>query len=75
MTGETIGLNPREVAVVLLVRARFNRGQIADVLKIGRQSARDIVGWLCDHFDCSTAELYGAVMLRLEPSENSVETK
>ncbi len=71
LTGEKIGLTTREVAVVLLVRSRFSRDQVAETLGIGRQTARDIIGGLCDHFDCPTTGLYGAVMLRLEAAENS----
>ena len=51
------GLTERQMEVVGLIERRFSRAAIAAYLGVSLQTARDIVGGLCDHYGCPASEL------------------
>lgn len=60
------GLTERQLEVVSLVERRFNRAAIAAYLGISLQSTRDIIGGLCDFYECPTADLPEKVLASVE---------
>lgn len=59
--GARIGLNVRLVHVVNLIEQGHGRIGIADKLGVGKQTARDLIGGLCDYYECPMAEVPGRV--------------
>ena len=54
---DAYGLTARQAEMVNLVERRFNRAAIAAHLGISTQTVRDVLGGMCDYYDCPTAEL------------------
>ena len=62
------GLDQRQAEMVNLVERRFNRAAIAVYMGISTQTVRDVIGGMCDHYQCPTADL-PAKVLQSAPSE------
>ena len=58
------GLNKRQAEIVNLIEQRFNRQQIAIHFGITETVARDIIGAMCDSFNCPMGFLPQAMQLR-----------
>ena len=61
------GLDPRQAEMVNLVERRFNRAAIAAHLGISTQTVRDVLGGMCDYYDCPTADLPAKVLQAASP--------
>ena len=66
---DAYGINRRQAEIVNLIERRLSRAEIAVYLGITPQSARDIIGVMCDSFNCSTGFLPQAVQLRARDME------
>ena len=64
------GLDTRQAEMVNLVERRFNRAAIAAYMGISTQTVRDVIGGMCDYYQCPTADLPTRV-LQATPPENS----
>ena len=49
---DAYGLTARQAEMVNLVERRFNRAAIAAHLGISTQTVRDVLGGMCDYYDC-----------------------
>lgn len=63
------GLNKRQAEIVNLIEQRFNRAAIAAHLGISKQLARDVIGGMCDFYDCRAHDL-PMLVLGFVPAEN-----
>lgn len=59
--GDAIGLSRRQVTVVNLLGQGSSREHIAETLGVSKQTARDLIGGLCDYYDCRAADVAEAV--------------
>ena len=59
---DAYGLTARQAEMVNLVERRFNRAAIAAHLGISTQTVRDVLGGMCDYYDCPTADLPAKVL-------------
>ena len=66
---DAYGINRRQAEIVNLIERQFKRDVIAVYLGITPQSARDIIGVMCDSFNCPTGFLPQAVQLRARDME------
>jgi hypothetical protein len=66
---DSYGINRRQAEIVNLIERGVRRAEIAVYLGITPQSARDIIGVMCDSFDCPTGFLPQAVQLRVRDME------
>ena len=66
---DAYGINRRQAEIVNLIERRLSRAEIAVYLGITPQSARDIIGVMCDSFNCPTGFLPQAVQLRARDME------
>jgi len=66
---DSYGINRRQAEIVNLIERQFKRDAIAVYLGITPQSARDIIGVMCDSFNCPTGFLPQAVQLRARDIE------
>lgn len=64
------GLDTRQAEMVNLIERRFNRAAIAAYMGISTQTVRDVIGGMCDHYGCPTADLPRRV-LEATSAENS----
>ena len=62
------GLDARQAEMVNLIERRFNRAAIAAYMGISTQTVRDVIGGMCDHYDCRAQDLPERV-LQAPPSE------
>ena len=67
---DAYGLTARQAEMVNLIERRFNRAAIAAYLGVSTQTVRDVIGGMCDHYQCPTADL-PAKVLEAAPSEIS----
>ena len=66
---DSYGINRRQAEIVNLIERGVRRAEIAVYLGITPQSARDIIGVMCDSFNCPTGFLPQAVQLRVRDME------
>jgi len=68
------GLTETQMEVVGLIERRFSRAAIAAYLGVSLQTARDIVGGLCDHYGCPASELPARVREGITASAAEIST-
>lgn len=62
------GLDARQAEMVNLIERRFNRASIAAYMGVSTQTVRDVIGGMCDYYQCPAADLPDRV-LQARPSE------